>query len=137
VKLVHRWLLAAFIGIGAIVAPAAIASAQDTVEVTDTVASIQLNAITVSAIVSLFIPVLVGLLTKSSLNSVWKGALNVVLSAVNAAVVTATVADGTAVFSKETLVTTFFAMVVSLATYLQIYKPVNIDQKLAPEKGLG
>lgn len=136
-KLIHRWLLAAFIGLTVVATPAVTYAQSDPVPVEETVASLQLDAVTVSLIVSLFIPIAVGLLTKSSLSAVWKGVINIILSAVNAAVVTATLADGTAVFSQETLVTAFFAMVVSLATYLQVYKPIDVNAKLAPDKGLG
>jgi small basic protein len=130
---VRLWLL---VLMGAIFfATPSVAAAQE-VQPNDTVASLELSALTVTAIVSLFIPIVVGLVTKADLNSLWKGAINIILSAVNAAVVTATVADGTAVFSKETLIAAFFGMVISLATYLQIYQKVDLNSKLLPNKGI-
>ena len=131
--LIKRWLLAALIGLGIIALPG-VAYAQ--VDTPSTVGSIQLSPLVVTAIVALFVPLGVGLLTKIDLSPTWKGAVNIVLSAINAAVVTATVADGTAIFSQETLVAAFFGMVVSLATYLQIYKPLDINTKLLPDKGI-
>lgn len=133
---ISKWLLAAFLGFGVIAAPGVVLAQTSEVQPNDTVASLELSALTVTAVVSLFIPIVVGLITKVDLNPLWKGAINIVLSAVNAAVVTATVADGTAVFSKETLIAAFFGMVVSLATYLQVYKPLNTNAHLLPEKGI-
>lgn len=133
---IYFWLTVFVVSVGFISTPS-IASAQSAdIQVEDTVASLELSALTVTAVVSLFIPIVVGLITKADLSALWKGAINIVLSAVNAAIVTATVADGTAVFSKETLIAAFFGMVVSLATYLQIYKPLDTNSKLAPTKGI-
>lgn len=132
-KPVQLWLLA-LISVVFFATPS-VAAAQE-VDPGDTVASLELSALTVTAVVSLFIPIVVGLITKVDLNPLWKGAINIVLSAVNAAIVTATVADGTAVFSKETLIAAFFGMVVSLATYLQVYKPLDANSKLLPNKGI-
>lgn len=132
---IYFWLTAFIVSVGILATPS-IAAAQADIQPTDTVASLELSALTVTAVVSLFIPIVVGLITKADLNTLWKGAINIVLSAVNAAIVTATVADGTAVFSKETLIAAFFGMVVSLATYLQVYKPLDTNSKLLPTKGI-
>lgn len=102
---------------------------------------LSLSALSVSLVVSLFIPVLVGLLTKSSLSSGLKGLGMLVLNAVNALVVSAVVADGTAVVSKETFVAFALSLAISVASYTGVYKPLGLTSseggKLAPDKGIG
>jgi hypothetical protein len=102
---------------------------------------LELSAMTVTFVVSFFIPVLTGLLTKVSTSSGVKGLLTLVLNAVNALVVGNMVADGSVALSKETLVTFFLGLAISIASYSGVYKPLNItsstlDGKLAPNKGL-
>jgi len=135
-KLITKWLFAIFLGMGVVAVPSVALAQASEVQPNDTIASLELSALTVTAIVSLFIPIVVGLITKAELKAVWKGAINIILSAVNAAVVTAVVGDGTAVFSRETLIAAFFGMVISLATYLQIYQKIDMNEHLLPTKGI-
>ncbi len=104
-------------------------------------AEIELSAVTVTFIVSFFIPVLTGLLTKISTSSGVKGLVTLVLNAVNAVVVGNMVADGSVALSKETLVTFFLGLAISVASYAGVYKPLNItsstpDGKLGPNSGV-
>lgn len=92
----------------------------------ESIAQVSLNATLVTALVSLIIPVLVGLITKAKTSSTVKGALSLVLNAVNALIVTATVADGTAVLSKPAVLVWIVGTLTSLAAYLHIYKPAGI-----------
>jgi len=92
----------------------------------ESIAVVSLNATIVTALVSLVIPVLVGLVTNSGTSSTVKGALSLVLNAAAALIVTSTVADGTAVFSKETAFTWIVGTLTSLAMYLHVYKPAGI-----------
>lgn len=104
-------------------------------------ADIELSALTVTFIVSFFIPVLTGLLTKVTTSSGVKGLVTLVLNAVNALVVGNMVGDGTVALTQETLVTFFLGLSISVASYAGVYKPLNVtsstsDGKLAPHKGI-
>lgn len=90
----------------------------------DTLASVQLSPGTVTFLLSTLIPILVGLLTK--LESKWKGALMILLTAVNAAIVTSLIADGTAVFSQQTLQTFITGLVGAYGSYYGLLKPRGI-----------
>ena len=80
--------------------------------------------------------ILTGILTKIDTSSTVKAVVNLVLNAVNAAIVAAVVADGSAIFSEEVIITTLIGMAISVASYLGFYKPVELNQKLVPEKGI-
>lgn len=90
------------------------------------IAAVSLNATLVTALISLIIPVLVGLVTHAGTSSTVKGVLSIVLNAVNALIVTHTVSDGSAWVTKQVL----FAWIVSTATaliaYLHVYKPLGV-----------
>jgi hypothetical protein len=101
-----------------------------------TVAEIRLSALTVTLVISVFIPILTGVLTKLDTSATVKAVVNLVLNAVNAAIVAAVVADGSAIFSEEVIITTLIGMAVSVASYLGFYRPVELNAKLAPDKGI-
>lgn len=88
------------------------------------VTEVRLSASTVTFLIATVIPILVGLLTK--LESRWKGALMILLTAVNAAIVTATVADGAAVFSQQTFQTFITGLVGAYASYYGLLKPRGV-----------
>lgn len=103
--------------------------------------SITLSALTVQLLVAAVIPIVTGVVTKASLSSFVKGLITLVLNALNAAIVQATVADGGAFFSQETIVATLIGLTISVATYLGVYKPANLTSsaggRLAPSTGIG
>lgn len=107
----------------------------------DALGTITVSALTVQMIVSLFIPIVTGILTKSTLSGFAKGLLTLVLNGINAAVVQATIPDGGAAFSKETIIMTAMGLAISVASYAGIYKPANVTSnaggKLLPQSGLG
>lgn len=111
------------------------------VDSADTTATIRLSPLTVTLVVSLVIPIVTGLLTKATLASFWKGLITLVLNLVNAAVVGAVVADGSAVWSEQTLITALLGMAISVATYAGIYKPAHLTSSdaglLMPGRGIG
>ncbi len=93
-------------------------------------------------IVALLIPLINGILTKVTLPGAVKGVITIVLNAVWAFIATATTAEGTAVFSRTTLYTAVVGTVISVVTYFNIYKPMNLtssssDGKLGPSSGIG
>lgn len=118
-------------------------AADDTVSVDgDAPGHFVITAPVVMFVVSLLIPIANGLLTKYTLSSGVKAVITIVLNAVAALVLTATQADGTAVISNSTLLTFVFGTIVSVVSYLGLYKPVGLtssvpDGKLAPRSGVG
>lgn len=81
---------------------------------------------TVRLIVAVLIPILVGVLTKSTWSGTVKGVIGLTLNFVNAAVVAATLADGHAAWSQATLREALVGFVISVAMYLGIYEKAGI-----------
>jgi hypothetical protein len=98
---------------------------------------IQFNAFTVSAILSLVIPVLTGLVTKVSAPAGFKQIVTIVLTAVAALVSQNVVGDGSSVITKEVGLLWAMNLAIAITSYLGIYKPHGTNAKLAPESGLG
>lgn len=92
---------------------------------------------TVSVLSSLVIPVLVALVTKSGASSKLKGSLLLVLSSVAGVIATNLDTFGGAVLSQQTIQNAGMAFATSLAMYLGFYKTLGINDKLAPNFGLG
>jgi hypothetical protein len=108
----------------------------------ETAFSLSLSAMLVSVLLSAVIPIVTGLITKSSLSGWVKGLITLVLNYVSAAVVQATIADGGAFFSRESLIMSLIGLSISVATYAGIYQPANLtssdaDGKLLPRFGIG
>lgn len=106
-----------------------------------TTSSLKLDALTVQVAVGMLIPIVVGLITKFSTSSGVKALAMLILNAVQTLIVTATMADGTAIISKQTFIAWALALVVSVASYAGVYKPLNVTSstetgKLKPGKGL-
>ena len=102
-------------------------------EQTQTLAQVSLSALTVTIIISLLIPIVVGIITKYSVPSYIKGLITLVLNAVNALLTTALVADGTAVISKPTFIAWFLGLAISVATYAGVYKPLGVTSTPNPD----
>lgn len=105
--------------------------------VSDVTSQIEFDAFTVTAVVSLLIPVLTGLFTKISASPTVKQALTIVLAGVNTLVVSNTLQDGRAVITKETALLWAVSTGIAITSYLGIYKPHDANAKLNPEHGLG
>lgn len=95
-----------------------------------------LNPFTVLVILSWVIPVLTGLITKLNAPDIVKGGVALTLSYVAAAVSQAVTEDGSAIFSQETLSMAALSYVIQLSGYLGLMKPLKINEKLLPTKGL-
>ena len=96
-----------------------------------------LSALTVVLLVSLVIPVATGIVTKLNAPATVKQIVALVFATANGLITTATMSDGTAVISKETLIVTLIGFGIQTATYLGIYAPHNANAKLAPNAGIG
>lgn len=118
-----------------VLAFADVAHAQD-IDPDNSLAEIRLSALTVTLLISVFIPIVTAVVTKLNTSSTVKGVVTLVLNLVNAAVVGQIVSDGSAVFSQETLVAALVGMAISVASYLGFYKPVDLNAKALPDVGL-
>lgn len=85
-----------------------------------------LDALLVSTLLGTVLPILVGLVTKLNAASWVKGVSLLFLSAVTGLISTSTTLDGTAVFSKESLILALIAWVTAVATYFGLLKPAEV-----------
>jgi hypothetical protein len=105
--------------------------------ITEVTNQIQFNAFTVSAILSLIIPVLTGLATKITAPPAVKQILTIVLSGVAAVISQNVVGDGSSVITKEVGLLWAMNLAIAITSYLGIYKPNDLNSNLAPNSGLG
>lgn len=100
---------------------------------------VHLDAATVSVITGPVIPILTGLLTKSTAPTWVKQVVTLFLAAAAGVVSQAVGEDGTAVLSQAALVHAALAYVLAVATYLGLFKRdgVSINDVLAPNFGIG
>lgn len=127
-----RWYVAMFLVTFAALTSTAFAADTVPVNGSDTLASVRLSAIVVQAIVSALLPLLVGLLTHVRDSAFLKGALQLILNAVSAFVVQATLADGSAVVSKNTVMVFLVGVGTSLVAYYNAWKPAGATSSLRP-----
>lgn len=96
-----------------------------------------LSAVMVTMLASFILPALVALSTKLTASTWLKQFVSGILSAVTGVLVTATQLDGTAVISREAIVLSLGAFALSQANYVSVYRPHNLNAKVAPEAGIG
>jgi hypothetical protein len=82
-----------------------------------------------------FIPLLVGLLTKLNASSKIKSIAMILFNGLAALAYQIDTSGG--ILTKETASAWAFGIIVSTATYLGIWKPLEVTQNLAPDKGIG
>mgnify|MGYP001002827050 FL=1 len=87
------------------------------------------------AVVSPLLPVVVGLITKSKAAPQIKAVLNMGLSFVIGLV--NQLVEGSAVWSKELVIATVVAYVISVASYFGVYRTFDTNNKLLPQVGIG
>ena len=90
----------------------------------------ELSPLAVSSLLGVIIPIVVGVITKSSASPGLKAVANIVLSGVAAVVTQNLVEGGGAVLSQDTLVLAALTWVVSIATYFGLYKPAGVTDKV-------
>jgi hypothetical protein len=98
--------------------------------------SITLNAQLTIFITSLFIPLVVGIITKYNAPALVKFIVNAVISTGASLINTSINESGVAVIGKASAVTALYTIVISTLTYLSLYKPLDINAKLLPEVGV-
>lgn len=96
-----------------------------------------LDAVLVTAIVGTVLPLAVALATKLNAAPGLKAVLLLALSIANGLITTATQLDGTAVISREALLLALMSFITGVATHFGLFKPVQAQAKLLPDKGLG
>lgn len=98
---------------------------------------ITLTPIVVSMLSGLVIPIIVGFVTKSGAAPQIKQVATILLAGVAALITSSTLVDGSAVFSIETLLLAAMAWLIAIASYLGVYKPFNLNDHAAPDRGFG
>ena len=96
-----------------------------------------LTVLVTTMIVSYIIPAATSLITKASASAWLKQFVTALLAAVNALVVTATQADGTALLTKTTVLLALGSFLAAQAAYVGLFKPHNANSTIAPTKGIG
>lgn len=96
----------------------------------------------VHLIVALFIPILVGLITKITVPPAVKAVVLLILNALSAFIFTAMATDGSAVFTKEAFANLVLGVAISVAAYFGVYKPLDLTSssptgKLGTQLGIG
>lgn len=97
-----------------------------------------LSVTTVQVLMSLGIPVVIGLVTKLSASAWYKVPLAMLLTAI-VTLISSNIADnGTAVFSQQTLVQFVITFLIQLGSFFGVIKPLKVRENLlAPAIGLG
>lgn len=115
------------LGIWFVVGSPAMASAPPPVhaDTTDT-STLTLAAPLVTIIVSVLIPLLNGILTKVTTRAGIKAAILIILNAVSALIINGMVSDGSSTFSSTTIYNFVLGTVISIATYVGVYKPIQM-----------
>lgn len=102
------------------------------------VQTLRFNANVVSFVLTLLIPVVVAFITKAALPSRWKAVITLVLSAAVSLITMNRLADGTAVFSLQTLYEWSLTTAIAVVSYLGLWQPVGqVSERLAPKAGIG
>lgn len=96
-----------------------------------------LDALTVTVIVSLFIPIATGVVTKYTASATLKQVTTLVFSTVTGILAQGATDAGGAVLSKEAITAAVVSLIIAITSYLGIYKPHDINAKLAPDSGIG
>lgn len=98
--------------------------------------NITLTTEVVRFITVLFIPLVVGLITKYQLHPFLKFVTNAVLSTVAALINVSITGEGVAVISKASLIEACYTIVISTVIYLGVYRPLNANTRLLPDFGI-
>jgi hypothetical protein len=113
-------------------------AAADTTDVTESETSVfELAPIAVTIVLGTLVPFVTGLVTKYLASEKLKAVVNLTLAAIVGVLTASTVVDGSAILSEDTLILAGLAWVQSVASYLGLWKTLNINAHLAPAVGLG
>lgn len=125
---IRKAIIAIFVmGVALFVAPLSAAAGPPppgNVDTTD-VSTFVIAAPLVTIITALVIPLVNGFLTKATTHTGVKIIGTIVLNTVAALITTGLMADGTSAFSDTTLYTALLGCIISIASYVGVYKPLN------------
>lgn len=88
-------------------------------------------------ITGILLPIVVYFVTKASGNPVFKGVVALVVAAIDALIIRWTKLDGSMVFDQAALQDIFHVYGIQMLIYLGILRKTTLDQKVAPNFGLG
>jgi hypothetical protein len=97
---------------------------------------LELAPLAVTVVLGTIIPLLTGILTKLNTSATVKGVVTLTLSAIAGVITQATTTDGGAILSDETLILAGLAWVQAVAAYLGLWRNLDTNAKLAPNKGI-
>lgn len=90
-----------------------------------------------TVLTGLLLPIVVGLITKASASNRFQAIVGIVVAAVGALVLRATTVDGAGVLDKALVLDIALVYIPQIASYLGIWKQFDLNQKTAPNSGLG
>lgn len=96
-----------------------------------------LSSAMVAVLLGLVLPVVVGFMTKANASDKVKIGVGIIVAGVASTVQNAVVADGSAFISAEMALNFVLVYGSQLLSYLGIWKPVRLNEKVAPDKGIG
>lgn len=96
-----------------------------------------LTPLVVTIITGLLLPFLIALITKANASSLLKGLVGIVLAFVAAVLERAMLTDGSAIISGGLLVDVGAVYIPQLATYIGVWQHAGLNNKLAPNLGIG
>jgi len=99
--------------------------------------TITASAFLVTMIVSYLIPLATALITKLSASALVKQLVTAFLSAVTGFLTVSAGANGTAVFSAQSVLFAALSFAIANISYLSIFKPHDADAKILPTAGIG
>lgn len=103
-------------------------------------ASLQITQPVWLILTGLFLPIVVGLITKAGGSTAVKAVVGIVVAAIDALILRMTQFDGSAVFNSDYLLDVVMVYVPQLAAYLGFWRNMGaggINAKLAPNTGIG
>jgi hypothetical protein len=128
-------LITAFVTFTLVMIAGSVASAADLVT-EDTAAQIKISALIVAVVAGYVIPIITSLLTHVDATAGIKQFVTALLSAVSAFLTSVTLADGSAVFSYETLLFAVLGFISAQVAYVGFWKPHALNTRIAPEFGI-
>jgi hypothetical protein len=97
----------------------------------------EIEALAVTFIISLVLPIIVGVVTKASASVQLKQVVLIITTGVATLINTNLTDTGDAVLSWNTVAYWGIALIATIASYLGLYKPYDANDHLVPGAGLG
>jgi formate-dependent nitrite reductase membrane component NrfD len=90
-----------------------------------------------TVLTGILLPIVVGLVTKASASNRFQAIVGIVVAAVGALVLRATTVDGAGVLDKALVLDIALVYIPQIASYLGVWKQFALNEKTAPNAGLG